>query len=99
MKWTTNGVAHSVKVLRPIDKRDNLWVKYDADQLGVVIDLLRCSEWQDHEPWGLSTGTKIIYRRDKKFRVSFGKVSNTGKQFKTVNTLDEARAVLSEAIC
>ena len=41
------GVAHSIKVLRPIDNRDNLWVKYDADQLGVVIDLLRCSEWRD----------------------------------------------------
>ena len=74
------GVTHSVKVLRPIDKRDNLWVKYDADQLGVVIDLLRCSEWQYHEPWGLSTGTKIIYRMDKKFLVTFGKVSNTGKK-------------------
>ena len=40
---------------------------------------------------------KGIYKRGKKFLVSFGKVSNTGKRFKTVNTMGEALAVLSEA--
>ena len=65
--------------------------------MGVVVDLLRCSEWQDHEPWVISAGAKGIWKRDNKFLVRFGKVSNAGKQIKTVNTLDEAKAVLSEA--
>ena len=53
-------VARSIEVLRPIDIRDGLWVKYDEDTMGVVVDLLRCSAWQDPEPWGKATGLKHL---------------------------------------
>ena len=92
-------VTHSIEVLRPIDVRYGLWVKYDEDTMGVVVDLLRCSEWQDPEPWGEATaGVKGIWKKDKKgFIVDLRKVSNSGPKYKTAKTLDEAVAVLSKA--
>ena len=90
-------VTHSIEVLRPIEPRDGLWVKYDEDTMGVVVDLLRCSEWQDPEPWGEATGVKGIWKKDKGFIVDLRKVSNSGPKYKTAKTLDEAVAVLSEA--
>ena len=46
---------------------------------------------------GEATGVKGIWKKDKGFIVHLRKVSNSGPKYKTVKTLDEAVAVLSEA--
>ena len=51
----------SIEVLRPVDNRDSLWVNYE-DTMGVVVDLLRCSAWQDPEPWGGHRCLKVFGR-------------------------------------
>ena len=90
--------THSIEVLRPIDIRDGLWVKYDADTMGLVVDFLRCSEWKDNQPdWGL-TGVKGVWKlKEKGFIVDLRTVSNFGPKYRKVATLDEAVGALSEA--
>ena len=89
--------THSIEVLRPIDIRDGLWVKYDADTMGLVVDFLRCSEWKDNQP-DEPTGVKGVYKlKEKGFIVHLRTVSNFGPKFKKVATLDDAVAALSEA--
>ena len=89
--------THSIEVLRPIDIRDGLWVKYDADTMGLVVDFLRCSEWKDNQP-DEPTGVKGVYKlKEKGFIVHLRTVSNFGPKYKKVATLDEAVAALSEA--
>lgn len=90
--------THSIEVLRPIDIRDGLWVKYDADTMGLVVDLLRCSEWTDNQPdWGL-TGVKGVWKlKEKGFIVHLRTVSNFGPKYRKVATLDEAIGAVSEA--
>ena len=90
-------VTHSIEVLQPIDIRDGLWVKYDADTMGVVVDFLRCSAWTDPQPEE-PTGVKGVYRRkDKGFLVDLRTVCKSGPKYKKVKTLEDAVAVLSEA--
>ena len=89
--------THSIEVLRPIDIRDGLWVKYDADTMGLVVDFLRCSEWKDNQP-DEPTGVKGVWKlKEKGFMVHLRTVSNFGPKYKKVATLDEAVAALSEA--
>ena len=90
--------THSIEVLRPIDIRDGLWVKYDADTMGLVVDLLRCSEWTDDQPDRMRTGVKGVWKlKEKGFIVHLRTVSNFGPKYKKVATLDEAVVALSEA--
>ena len=88
--------THSIEVLRPIDIRDGLWVKYDADTMGLVVDLLRCSEWTDDQR--RSTGMKGVWQlKEKGYMVNLRTVSNFGPKYRKVATLDEAVGALSEA--
>ena len=95
--------THSIEVLRPIDIRDGLWVKYDADTLGLVVDFLRCSEWKDNQTPRGSTGVRGVWKikcgptQTNKFTVHLSTVSNCGPKYKNVATLDDAVAALSEA--
>ena len=91
-----NEETHSIEVLRPIDIRDGLWVKYDADTMGLVVDLLRCSEWTDDQR--RSTGMKGVWQlKEKGYMVNLRTVSNFGPKYRKVATLDEAVVALSEA--
>ena len=91
-------VTHSIEMLRPIDARDGLWVKYDADTMGVVVDILRCSGWKDPQPQE-PTGVKGVYKRKGVkgfFIVHLRTVCQSGPKYKKVKNMEEAAAVLSE---
>ena len=90
--------THSIEMLRPIDARDGLWVKYDADTMGVVVDILRCSGWKDPQPQE-PTGVKGVYKRKGVkgfFIVHLRTVCQSGPKYKKVKNMEEAAAVLSE---
>ena len=88
--------THSIEVLRPIDIRDGLWVKYDADTMGLVVDLLRCSEWTDDQR--RSTGMRCVWQlKEKGYMVNLRAYTSHGPKYRKVETLDEAVGAVSEA--
>ena len=91
-----NEETHSIEVLRPIDIRDGLWVKYDADTMGLVVDLLRCSEWTDDQR--RSTGMKGVWQlKEKGYMVNLRAYTSHGPKYRKVATMDEAIGAVSEA--
>ena len=90
-----NEETHSIEVLRPIDIRDGLWVKYDADTMGLVVDLLRCSEWTDDQR--RSTGMRGVWKLKQGYMVNLRAYTSHGPKYRKVETLDEAVGAVSEA--
>ena len=87
------GVKHGVSVLRPSHPTDNMFIKYDADTIAIVIAFLRAQGWDDtparSRPSNMPQG--IHMRKDGKVNVKYKKPDGS-IAFKTVANIEDAVA-------
>ena len=80
---------HTIEVLRSVNAKDALYVKYDASTLGYVLKYMRVNGFAGMKPKFKHPGNKGILKREEGFVV----VSTDGsgkKRFKRFHNLEDA---------
>ena len=85
---------HTIEVLRSVNAKDALYVKYDASTLGCVLKYMRDNGFTEMKPNFKHPGAKGILKREHGFVVV--STDDSGKKrFKRVPTIEAAMQLQS----